>query len=1091
MYCADRRIDAGMKFACDAHCFIQRPRNTSAWQYVTQIDSVNFLEATTPSCAHEATIGPENPRLVHLGTTAKLRRPSDITMFKQLQPLRSDENSARASVALVTRLPYVVRVGLLAAIYFVAAKLSLLLAIPPGYATAVWPPSGIAVVATLLLGRGILPGIWIGAALVNLTVESSPLAAALIASGNTLEALAGAALIRRYIGIPFRFERGEDVVRFAAFSALSAAVAASVALVPLAFKHLLSWPEIGWNWWTWWQGDASGIIIVVPLILSWCVPSAMTWSPRKALEGVCFAALLLIVAGAVFGRSAQESAPYALTFAILPFFIWAAFRFGQREVTTAIAAVCGIAVWYTLERHGPFGTAPLNHSLLLLLALISTVVISGLVLSAVVGERTRAMDKLRRQHDEVEELVRERTRELEETNVALERDVRARERSEKLLHESEHRFRSLTELSADWYWEQDENLRFTFLSGTVYEKSGYTASSIIGVCRWDIPDTVPLSNAWEEHRAILAARQPFRDLEYRRVGQDGAVRYISVSGEPLFDGSGEFTGYRGIGRDISERKRAEERLAYLAWFDPLTGLPNRPRLHDDLTQMLAEPQRTAGWIGCMIVKLDHFKDVNSIYGRRAGDQLLVEVAERLRRSARDCDTVGRLGDDEFVLVLSNLAKADDAGLVAQKVIDALAAPFNLGRLETHISANIGIAIYPGDGDDPEGLLKNADAAMHRAKEQGRNTFRFYLPRMNELALERLQLDASLRGALERKEFLLDYQPKIDLTTGVISGLEALLRWQHPERGRMAPADFVPILEETGLIGPVGEWVLQTVCEQIKVWQARGITVRPVAVNLSAQQFHQADFDAHVRALITQSGVDCRLIELEITESMLMHNPAEAAGMLNRLRRIGVKVSIDDFGTGYSSLAYLKRFPLDALKIDRTFVRDLTTDSDDGEIALAIISLAHNLKLKVVAEGVETEAQMNFLRSHGCDEMQGYYFARPMSVEDCTRTLIQERRMHFAKPRIASRSGRILRAAAAHINGPTLATKRVELAAVELEWLRRCSAHTCAAPTAVVAALERAGFATLDDVGKLNVTNTGRDYLSGYDSQIKKGRRKWN
>jgi len=247
----------------------------------------------------------------------------------------------------------------------------------------------------------------------------------------------------------------------------------------------------------------------------------------------------------------------------------------------------------------------------------------------------------------------------------------------------------------------------------------------------------------------------------------------------------------------------------------------------------------------------------------------------------------------------------------------------------------------------------------------------------------------------------------------------------------------------------------------------------------------------VRALITQSGVDCRLIELEITESMLMHNPAEAAGMLNRLRRIGVKVSIDDFGTGYSSLAYLKRFPLDALKIDRTFVRDLTVDSDDAEIALAIISLAHNLKLKVVAEGVETEAQMNFLRSHGCDEMQGYYFARPLSVEDCTRALIENRRLHFPKPRTALRSGRILRAAAAHIEAPTPATKRIELADVELEWLRRCSAHTCAAPTAVVAALERAGFAALDDVGRLNVTNTGRDYVSSHDFQIKKRRRKRN
>jgi diguanylate cyclase (GGDEF)-like protein/PAS domain S-box-containing protein len=582
-------------------------------------------------------------------------------------------------------------------------------------------------------------------------------------------------------------------------------------------------------------------------------------------------------------------------------------------------------------------------------------------------------------------------------------------------------------------------------------------------------------------------------IEHRIIRPDGRERIVQELSGIVYDAiTGRPLKMVGTVQDITERKRAEERLAYLAWFDSLTGLPNRHGFQDHLTQMLAQTHRTAGCIGCLIVKLDQFKDVNSIYGRRVADQLLVEVAERLRRSARGSDIVGRLGDDEFVLVLSNLAKADDAGLVAQKLIDALAARFNLGGLEIYISANIGIAIYPDYANGPEELLKKSEQAMHDAKEQGRNTFRFYLPRMNERTLKRLQLDASLRGALERKEFLLHYQPKVDLATGVISGLEALLRWQHPERGRMAPAEFVPLLEETGLIAPVGKWVLQTVCEQIKVWQARGITVRPVAVNLSAQQFHQADFDAHVRALIGQSGVDCRLIELEVTESMLMRDPAEAAAMLNRLRRIGVKVSIDDFGTSYSSLAYLKRFPLDALKIDRTFVSDITADSDEGEIALAIISLAHNLKLKVVAEGVETEGQMNFLRSHGCDEMQGYYFARPLSVEDCTRALIEGRRLHLPTPRIASRSaGRIFRPAPVYIDGPTRATEEIELAAVELEWLRRCSAHTCAAPPAVVAALERAGFATLDDVGRLKVNNMGRHYVSRYDSQIKKRRRKWN
>jgi diguanylate cyclase (GGDEF)-like protein/PAS domain S-box-containing protein len=659
---------------------------------------------------------------------------------------------------------------------------------------------------------------------------------------------------------------------------------------------------------------------------------------------------------------------------------------------------------------------------------------------------------------------------------------------------SEARLRATFDQAAVGIVRSALDLRILEANPKLCEMLGYSQEELLGRNLLDLtgPEDLAKNNDLK-NRLLADPSHPFSpEMENRYLRKDGSVVWAVIALALVRGNNGDPDYLVTVIRDITERKRAEERLAYLAWFDALTGLPNRHGLQDHLTQMLVEAQRTGGSIGCMIVKLDHFKDVNSIYGRRAGDQLLVEVAERLRSSARDCDTVGRLGDDEFALVLSNLPKAEDAGLVAQKVIDALAPRFNLGGVETYISANIGIAIYPDYANDPEELLKKAEQAMHDAKEKGRNTFHFYLPRMNERALKRLQLDASLRRAFERKEFLLHYQPKVDLATGVISGLEALLRWQHPERGRVAAAEFVPCLEETGLIAPVGEWVLQTVCEQIKVWQARGITVRPVAVNVSAQQFHQADFDAQVRALIAQSGVDCRLIELEITESMLMHNPAEAAAMLSRLKRIGVKLSIDDFGTGYSSLAYLKRFPLDALKIDRTFVRDLTVDSDDAEIALAIISLAHNLKLKVVAEGVETEAQMNFLRSHDCDEMQGYYFARPLSVEDCTRALIEGRRLHFPKPRIASPSaGRIFRPVPAHIDGPTRATKDIELAAVELEWLRRCSAHTCAAPPPVVAALERAGFATLDDVGRLKVNNMGRDYVISYDSQIKKRLRKRN
>jgi len=441
-----------------------------------------------------------------------------------------------------------------------------------------------------------------------------------------------------------------------------------------------------------------------------------------------------------------------------------------------------------------------------------------------------------------------------------------------------------------------------------------------------------------------------------------------------------------------DRKSAEQRLSYLAQFDTLTGLANRSLFFDRFAQTLKQAQRNEWRVGVLFIDLDRFKVVNDMLGHATGDQLLIEVAARLQKCVRAADALGRLGGDEFAIVLSELRRPDDAALVAQKVVAALSQPFTLEGQEIYLSASLGIGVYPSDGSDADTLLRNADTAMYRAKERGRNGYQFYLPEMNELALERLQLQTQLRGALERREFVLHYQPKACLASGRISGFEALLRWQHPERGLVPPQQFIGILEETGLILPVGEWVVRTVCEQLAEWQAAGVTPRPVAINLSARQIQQRNLDATIAAILADTGIDAGLLELELTESMLMSDAEEAVRMLNTLRRYGVRLSIDDFGTGYSSLAYLKRFPLDALKIDRAFIRDVTTDPDDASIALAIISLAHSLKLKVIAEGVETEAQLEFLKAHGCDEVQGYYFARPLGIADCTRALVEGRRL---------------------------------------------------------------------------------------------------
>jgi diguanylate cyclase (GGDEF)-like protein len=441
-----------------------------------------------------------------------------------------------------------------------------------------------------------------------------------------------------------------------------------------------------------------------------------------------------------------------------------------------------------------------------------------------------------------------------------------------------------------------------------------------------------------------------------------------------------------------ERKNAEDRLAYLAQFDALTGLPNRHLFHDRLLKTMANARRTGHPMAVLFVDLDHFKLVNDTQGHSAGDKLLREAATRLTQCVRGGDTVGRFGGDEFGAIISGLSRPGDAGTVAQKVLDALALPFRLDAHETYVSASIGITLFPTDGDNPEALVMNADTAMYRAKEQGRNIYQYFTREMNERAIARVQTEAALRRAIERKEFRLRYQPQVDLRSGLICGFEALLRWQHPERGLVLPGEFVSVLEDTGLIVQVGEWALREVCAQIRRWQRATLEVRPVTVNLSARQFQQRDFEAIVRHVLREASVDPSLVQFELTETLLMSDPEGAARTLRGLKDSGFRISVDDFGTGYSSLAYLKRFPIDALKIDGSFVRDITSDPEDAAIALAIVGLAHSLKHRVVAEGVETREQLELLASNGCDEMQGFHFSAPATAEECASMLRENRRL---------------------------------------------------------------------------------------------------
>jgi diguanylate cyclase (GGDEF)-like protein len=434
-----------------------------------------------------------------------------------------------------------------------------------------------------------------------------------------------------------------------------------------------------------------------------------------------------------------------------------------------------------------------------------------------------------------------------------------------------------------------------------------------------------------------------------------------------------------------ERKRYQEQLEYQANYDALTGLPNRNLLHDRLRQSVYA-QRFVRSIGVVFLDIDHFKFVNDSLGHNTGDRLLQRVAERLLGAVRDGDTVARLGGDEFILILNDQTGQEVIYRAMQRIIGRIAEPIEIDGQELLVTASAGISMYPQDGPDVETLLKNADAAMYRAKDKGRNNFQFYTAEMNRQVNERLKMESSLRRALERDEFELYYQPRIHVADGRMVGCEALLRWQHPELGLTLPDRFIGLAEETGLIIPIGEWVIRTACAQACAWHKAGIAPIAVSVNLSMRQFKQEGLAIAVDDALRASGLDPRRLEMELTESLVMQDTEAAIRVLERLREIGVELSVDDFGTGHSSLAYLTRLPISALKIDQSFVQAIkgTRQSDEGVVAQAIISLAHNLNLKVVGEGVETAPQFEFLKQHACDEVQGYYFGRPMPADEFVR-----------------------------------------------------------------------------------------------------------
>jgi diguanylate cyclase (GGDEF)-like protein/PAS domain S-box-containing protein len=492
------------------------------------------------------------------------------------------------------------------------------------------------------------------------------------------------------------------------------------------------------------------------------------------------------------------------------------------------------------------------------------------------------------------------------------------------------------------------------------------------------PEELPMQRAAAQGAEVV-------DMEMDVVRDGQKVATILGYAAPLFDEGGRPRGAIGASLDITERKRAEEQIKNLAYHDSLTGLPNRRLFQDRLSVAIAQAHRSGQPLAVIYLDLDRFKPVNDSLGHAAGDRLIQDVAERLRTCLREGDTVARLGGDEFTLLLPGVSQVVDVARVAEKVLDTLRLPFQIEGREIFATASIGISLYPEDGRDAETLVKNADAAMYRAKQQGRDNYQLYAPALNASALERLALESNLRHALAKDELLIHYQPVLELATGRVRAMEALLRWQHPDLGLVPPAEFISLAEVTGLIIAFGPWVLRTACAQTRAWQEAGHTELGVAVNLSARQFQHPDLVAQVRRALEETKLEPAFLELEITEGSAMHGEA-AVQTLRELKALGVRVAIDDFGTGYSSLSYLRRFPIDTLKIDRSFIADITRDPDDAAIATAVIALAHTLKLRVVAEGVETDEQAAFLSARRCDHVQGFLFGVPLPAEDCSGLL---------------------------------------------------------------------------------------------------------
>ncbi len=1080
---------------------------------------------------------------------------------------------------------YGFRLGVLAVICILATELGLRFATASGAASLIWPPAGIALSALLLGGWRYAPGIFAGLYIGALLNDASQWRALIGAVPTTVAWLAVTQWMRKQVGVT----GVRNLLTGLAAACFGAALSATLGVGAFVLLGYFSGAQMFKAWLGWWAGDVQGAMYFGTLLLAWAARPMLDRDLARLARPAMAAAFVLLAGAFLSTRVGGGPLQYLLWYVLFSLALWPAVQLRLREVATFNVLIASIAIAGVVHGFSPFPTEP-GQELVVVHGFLTFLALTTLILAAVSAERRRAVKQARA---------------------------------------SEDRFRSLSDLSADWVWEQDENLRYTYLSPGYRAATGRNPLDVIGKLSWELPVSNMTADDWEAHCGALKRREPFHGLLGEYAAENGEPRHIETSGVPYFDAAGVFRGYRGVGRnitvqkraeqslreskrrlediiqaspqpisisgvdngylyevnqawlllmgyersevlgrttttdlniwvdvedrdairtellthgmvagaetrfyrkdgdvldvlfaassldlggepvmlcqivditemkraerllrqseerfatifrsspaaivisrfedgvhvdvndawerlfgwsrdeiigtnlglldiwvdpserehviqllaagtsvrdreaqfylrsgekadvllsaevidfggehyilssivDITERKRSARRIEELATRDALTGLPNRLLLGDRLQQGLVNAKRQGELLAIMFIDLDRFKQINDSLGHDVGDMLLGEVAARIEATLRRGDTLARIGGDEFVVVLEGLKHAEDAGQVAQKIISSMSDNFSIGGSMLNSTASVGISVFPDDGTDAPTLMRNADTAMYFAKESGRNCYRFFAPEMNARAVDRLNLEMSIRRAFEQGQFVVYFQPKFTTDTGVLSGAEALLRWNHPVRGLLSPETFIQVLEETGLIVPLGRWVIEEVCAQIGRWKGRSAI--SVAVNVSARQFADSLPDV-IREALVRHQVRPALLEIEMTETTLIRGVEESAAVLRQVRELGVAVMIDDFGMGYSSLNYLRRFQISAVKIDQSFVAELPTSADDQAIVRAVVEMGHSLRLRVIAEGVETAEQLATLRSMGCDEYQGYYGGRPVPATE--------------------------------------------------------------------------------------------------------------